>query len=161
LLTEIEPAAPEEPPVPLRDLFNRYIAELKANGKGAEAEKRWRPVIEDLMSFARTTDARKMTKKTILEWKDARLKTLAPRTVKDVYLTAVNAVLNWAVSNDLLDDNPARTVKLRVAPKAQLRPKGFTPEEATKILKFALSYKPQQSDNPQIQERPQTSAAKK
>jgi integrase len=55
----------------------------------------------------------------------------------------------------------AGTVKLRVAPKVQNRPKGFTRDEATAILKFTLAYRPKTSDNPQTQEKPQTSAAKK
>lgn len=161
MLANIEPAKEDAPPVLLRNLFDRYVAELKANGKGTEAEKRWRPIIDDLIAFARTPDARKITKKNILEWKDAKLKTLSPRTVKDVYLTAANAVFNWAVSNDELAENPASTVKLRVAQKVQNRPKGFTREEATAILKFTLAYVPKQTDNPQTQEKPQTSAAKK
>ncbi len=161
ILATVEPVEEEAPPVPLRDLFNRYIAELRANGKGVEAENRWRPVIEDLIKFAHTSDARKLTKKILVDWKDEKLKTLAPRTVKDVYLTAVNAVMNWSVSNDLLPENPASTVKLRVAKKVQNRPKGFTREEATTILKFTLAYVPKQTDNPQTQEKPQTSAAKK
>ena len=161
IFIDAEAVQQEAPPVLVRDLFNRYIAELKANGKGAEAEKRWRPVIDDLIAFARTPDARKITKRIIIEWKDAKIETLSPRTVKDVYLTAVNAVFNWAVSNDELSENPASTVKLRVAQKAQNRPKGFTRDEATAILKFTLAYMPKQTDNPQTQERPQTSAAKK
>ena len=161
ILAAAEAVQDEAPPVMMRDLFNRYVVELKANGKGTEAEKRWRPIIEDLITFARTPDARKITKKTILEWKDEKIKTLSPRTVKDVYLTAVNAVLNWAVSNDELTENPASTVKLRVAQKVQNRPKGFTRDEATAILKFTLAYKPKQTDNPQTQEKPQTSAAKR
>jgi hypothetical protein len=88
MLANVEPPVEDVPPVMIRDLFNRYVVELKANGKGAEPEKRWRPIIEDLITFARTPDARKITKKTILEWKDAKIKTLAPRTVKDVYLMA-------------------------------------------------------------------------
>lgn len=161
LLANVEPEKVEVPPVMIRELFNRYIAELKANGKGTEAEKRWRPIIEDLITFARTPDARKITKRIILEWKDAKIKTLSPRTVKDVYLTAVNAVFNWAVSNDELSENPAGTVRLRVAAKVQNRPKGFTRDEAIAILKFTLAYVPKQSDNPQTREKPQTSAAKK
>lgn len=161
LLANVEPIVEDAPPVLIRDLFNRYVAELKANSKGAEAEKRWRPIIEDLIIFARTTDARKITKRIILDWKDAKIKTLSPRTVKDVYLTSVNAVFNWAVSNDELSENPASTVKLRVAQKVKNRPKGFTREEATAILKFTLAYMPKQTDNPQTQEKPQTSAAKK
>lgn len=140
LLASVEPEQEKEeaPPVMVRDLFKRYIAELQANGKGTATEKRWRPVIEDLIAFTRTTNARKITKKTILEWKDAKMKTLSPRTVKNVYLAAVNAVFNWAVSNDELSENPASAVKLRVAQKVQNRPKGFTREEATAILKFTL-----------------------
>ncbi|MGP4752133.1 tyrosine-type recombinase/integrase [Agrobacterium pusense] len=161
VLIAAEAIQEEVTPVSIRDLFDRYVAELKANGKGVEAEKRWRPIIEDLITFSRTTDARKITKKIVLEWKDAKIKTLSPRTVKDVYLTAVNAVFNWAVSNDELTENPAGTVKLRVAQKVQNRPKGFTRDEATAILKFTLAYVPKQTDNPQTQEKPQTSAAKK
>lgn len=163
LLASVEPEQEKEeaPPVMVRDLFKRYIAELQANGKGTATEKRWRPVIEDLIAFTRTTNARKITKKTILEWKDAKMKTLSPRTVKNVYLAAVNAVFNWAVSNDELSENPASAVKLRVAQKVQNRPKGFTREEATAILKFTLAYVPEQTGNPQTEEKPQTSAAKK
>jgi integrase len=137
------------------------MAELKANGKGDGAEKRWRPVIKDLEKFTKTSDARKLTKKHIVEWKDAKIITLAPRTVRDVYLTAVNAVLNWAVSNDLLEANPARDVKLKVALKPTLRPKGFTRGEAIAILGFSLAYEPPKSDNPQTREKPGTTAAKR
>ncbi|HEV7434967.1 MAG TPA: tyrosine-type recombinase/integrase [Pseudorhizobium sp.] len=151
----------DQPPVLLRNLFDRYIAELRANGKGEGAEKRWRPVVEDLIKFTRLTDARKLTKKHVVEWKDAKILTLSPRTVRDVYLTAVNAVLNWAVSNDLLEANPAKDVKLKVAPKRQTRPKGFTRQEALAILQFSLSYEAPKTANPHTQERPSTSAAKK
>ncbi|WP_159946343.1 tyrosine-type recombinase/integrase [Rhizobium sp. 18065] len=160
MLVAAEIQVDELPPVELRNLFDRYITELKANGKGTEAEKRWRPVIEDLIAFAKTKDARKINKKTLVAWKDTKIKTLSPRTVKDVYLTAVNAVFNWAISNDLLDENPASTIKLKVAPKVLNRPKGFTRDEATRILKFSLAYQPKPSSNPQTQEKPQTSAAK-
>jgi integrase len=161
LIANAEPVVDELPPVPVRQLFDRYIAELRANGKGEGAEKRWRPVIEDLTSFARTPDANRITKKILVEWKDAKMKTLSPRTVRDVYLTAINAVLNWAVSNDLIPSNPARDIKIKVSPKQQTRPKGFTRDEAIPILKLALAYKPKDSENPQTTEKPGTSAAKK
>ncbi|WP_416797937.1 hypothetical protein [Ciceribacter azotifigens] len=162
LIANAQPVADPQPPVPLLDIFARYMAELKASGRGQGAEKRWRPVIEDLITFARTTDARKLTKKVLLEWKDEKLRmNLSPRTVKDVYLTAVSAVLNWAVSNDLLEGNVAKEVKIKVAAKTITRPKGFTVDEATAILKLSLAYEPPQSENPQTREKPGTSAAKK
>lgn len=160
VLTNVQPIAEEKPAAPLRDLFNRYVAELKANGKGEGAEKRWRPVIEDLIAFARTTDARRITKKVLVEWKDAKMKVLAPRTVRDVYFTAINAVLNWAVANDELEDNPARSIKIKVAAKVVTRPKGFTNAEAQKVLAFTRSYRPVRTGNPQTDETPQVSAAK-
>lgn len=161
ILINLEPPVEELPPVSLKGLFNSYISELRANGKGEEAARRWGPVIHDLIYFQRSDDANKLTKKTLLDWKDDKLKTLAPRTVKDVYLTAVKAVLNWAVANDRLDVNIAQHVKLRVAAKVQSRPKGFTRDEATAILSMSLSYVAPNSDNPQTREAPQTSAAKK
>ena len=162
LIANARPVVEDVPPVLLRDLFDRYMNELKANGRGHGAEKRWRPVIEDLIAFAKTTDARKLTKKTLIEWKDAKLQmNLSPRTVKDVYLTAVSAVLNWAASNDLLEGNVAKEVKIKVGAKTVTRPKGFTIDEATAILKFSLAYEPPRSANPQTREKPGTSAAKK
>lgn len=160
LLTSAEPIKEEQPPILIRDLFNRYIAELKANGKGEGAEKRWRPVIEDLIAFTRMTDARRLTKKVLVEWKDAKMKTLAPRTVRDVYFTALNAILNWAVANDILPGNPASGIKIKVAAKLVTRPKGFTKVEAQHVLKFSRSYRPTRTGNPQTEEAPQTSAAK-
>lgn len=161
VIRDTAPPADEPPPILFKNLFDRYIAELRANGKGDGAEKRWRPIIEDLVKFSKTSDARKLTKRHIVEWKDFKIQSLSPRTVRDVYLTAINAVLNWAVSNDLLETNPARDVKLKVAPKVQTRPKGFTREEAIAILKFSLGYVPTVAGNSQTQERPQTTAAKK
>ncbi|PPJ47871.1 hypothetical protein C0075_20370 [Rhizobium sp. KAs_5_22] len=109
MIANARPVVEDVPPILLRDLFDRYMNELKADGRGHGADKRWRPVIDDLIAFARTGDARKLTKKTLLEWKDEKLRLNAsPRTVKDVYLTAVSAVLNWAVSNDLLKGKAAK-----------------------------------------------------
>ncbi|MBB3976139.1 integrase [Rhizobium azooxidifex] len=161
MIANAEVPVEEEAPVLIRELFDRYMNELRANGKGEGAEKRWRPIIEDVIKFTKTTDARKLSKKMLVEWKDAKLATLSPRTVRDVYLTAINAVLNWAVSNDLITINPAKEVKLKVAAKILNRPKGFTREEAIVVLDISLGYVPAHSDNSQTREKPGTSAAKK
>src|SRR5690606_23390308 len=71
------------------------------------------------------------------------------------------AVLNWAASNDLLEGNVAKEVKIKVGARTVTRPKGFTVDEATAILKFSLAYEPPRSANPQTREKPGTSAAKK
>lgn len=147
-------------PVSIKGLFQKYLIELKANNKGAEAERRWTAVIDDFVSFSKTDDARRITRKNVIEWKDAKLTYLLPKTVKDVYLTALKATLNWAVSNDLLDTNPADKVKIRVSEKVLNRPKGFTDGEAERILSVTQSYTAA-IHNTKTREAPQTSAAKK
>lgn len=147
-------------PVSIKGLFQKYLNELRANGKGAEVERRWTSVIDDFVAFAKTDDARRVARKDVLGWKDAKLSYLAPKTVKDVYLTALKATLNWAVSNDLLDTNPADKVKIRVSAKVLNRPKGFTKEEAIKILKTTQSYVAP-VHKARTREASQTAAAKK
>ncbi len=162
LLANAKPIEEEKPPVSIKGLFKLYMQELKANDKGVGAEKRWTNIIDDLVQFVRSDDANKLTKKKLIEWKDAKLASkLAPRTVKDVYLTAIKAVLNWAVSNDHLEANPAQNIKMRVAAKALNRSKGFTNDEAKGILKFSLAYVAPHSHNPRTRELRETSAAKK
>jgi integrase len=147
-------------PVSISGLFQKYLNELKSNNRGAEVERRWTAVIDDFISFAKTDDARRITRKNVIEWKDAKLSCLAPKTVKDVYLTALKATFNWAVSNDLLETNPAEKVKIRVSEKVLNRPKGFTIAEATRILKATNSYVAP-IHKTKTREAPQTSAAKK
>ncbi|RCW87608.1 tyrosine-type recombinase/integrase [Phyllobacterium bourgognense] len=147
-------------PVSIRDLFQRYLKELKANGRGTEAEQRWTPIVEDFIAFAKTDDARRITRKHVIQWKDVKLNYLAPKTVKDVYLTALKATFNWAVANDILDTSPADKVKIRVKEKVLNRPKGFTREEAAKVLRASLRYVPAPYGT-KIREASQTTAAKR
>lgn len=160
ILVNAKPIEDKKPPVSIRDLFGGYLKELKNNGKGDAVEKRWTPVIKDLIAFVKSDDANKITRKTIIDWKELKLEKLAPKTVKDVHLTCVKAVLNWAVSNDLLSQNPAQNIKIRVAPKELNRPKGFTSDEATAILVASQNYQPQLHMG-NIRELPSTSSAKK
>jgi integrase len=139
-LKEAEHSTPDLEPVSLNKLFKDYIASLKIVGRGREAETRWRPVFDDLIRFAKTDDARKLTKAILMNWRDQRLKTLAPQTVSKVYLASVRTVLEWAVNNDRLDINVAKTVRQQVPKKISNREQGYTTPEATKILKAAITH---------------------
>ena len=152
---------PTGDPLPLDDVFNAYITELKAAGKGIEMERSGKPVIEKLKTFLGHDDARRITKADIVAFKDEALKTLAAKTVRHTYVAIVAAAFQHAVDNGRLDVNPARGVKVRIAPKPQNRPKGFTDEEAVKILKAARTYDPKHYDNPRHREAPETVAAKR
>jgi hypothetical protein len=65
MLKEAKPVAGDAAPTSIRYLFDRHIRELKMNGAGEAAERRWRPVIDDLITFAKTDDANKVTRKVL------------------------------------------------------------------------------------------------
>ena len=97
-----------------------------------------------------------------MEWRDARLNTLSPKTVSDVYLAAVRTVLNWAKVNDRLLANVAEDVRQEVPQNVRSREKGSTEKEnMLAILVAARDHVPAVTDNPANMELPQTTAAKR
>ncbi|MGA2494755.1 MAG: DUF6538 domain-containing protein [Roseiarcus sp.] len=148
-------------PVPLNALFEGYIAELKKSRRGAEAERRWKPCIQNLIAYLGHDDARRLARGDVVRWKDHLLLSLAPKTVRDSYLAALKAVLNWGVDAGKLTSNAANGVKVRVASPERRREKGFTDEEASAILRAALHYRSPERPNPRNRERPKMAAAKK
>ena len=139
-LTTAEPIVPELPPVSLTGLFEDYIASRKRLGRGDESERRWKPVFEDLRKFLKHNDARRLTKQDVFAWRDRLLKTRSPKTVKDVWLSSLRTVLNWAVREDRLPVNVAADVRQDAQKRKQTRERGFTEDEATAILRAALGY---------------------
>jgi hypothetical protein len=125
---------------PLKKLLADYIAAKKVVGKAKGTEKRWKPVFDDLVKFIGHNDARRLTKQNLMEWRDARLKTLSPKTVSDVYLAAIRTVFNWAKMNDTLHVNVAQDVRQEVPKKMRSREKGFTTPEAIAVLIAARDY---------------------
>jgi integrase len=131
-------------------------------------------VFDDLIKFVAThrglkgrdairkaDDARLLTSKELTAWRDEKLTKLAGKTVKDVWLAAVKAVLQRAVEDHQLDENPAARVKVRTTSRSVVRPKGYTDAEAVAILKAAREYRPKQSSNPRTTESAHISAAKR
>ncbi|WP_434619002.1 site-specific integrase [Tabrizicola sp. M-4] len=140
-LTTAQPVVPDLPPVSLLGLFDDYISSRKLLDKGSESERRWSPVFQDLRTFLKHDDARRMSKQDILKWRDKLLKTKSPKTVRDVWLASLRTVLNWAVREDRLPSNVAADVRQDVPKKRQVRERGFTDDEAARLLDAALSYK--------------------
>lgn len=98
-------------------------------------------MFEDLRKFLRHDDARRLTKKDVLLWRDRLLKSKSPKTVRDVWLASLRAVLNWAVSEDRIPQNVASDVRQDVPKRLQTRERGFTDQEAVAILQAAMDYK--------------------
>jgi len=84
-----------------------------------------------------------LTAKKVIEWKDHLLSEkpdgskLDPKTVRNGYLAALKATLNYAVQQQDLTQNVAKgvTVRVKKKKKKKQREKGFTEDEAIKILR--------------------------
>jgi len=138
-------------PISIIGLYEGYLKEREAAGKGHGARKRWTPVFKKLVSQLGHDDANRLTKADIIAWKDRSLAAgLSPRTIKAVNLAALNAVLRWAVANDKISDNPAEKVSIRVDRKPSTRERGFRNDEAVAILRFARAHRQKGRESPKL-----------
>ncbi|MEW9838080.1 hypothetical protein [Mesorhizobium marinum] len=161
LIADAPPAGTPHEPVLLMKLLDDYLTMLERQGKGREARKRWTPVFNDLVAFVKHKDAARLTKKDLVEWRDKKLETLAAKTVADVHLASVRAVLTWAVENDRLPSNPADGVKVKKSKSVRTREKGFRDDEAIVVLKACRNYLPAVTANPSNRESAKITAAKR
>lgn len=119
-------------PVPLRSTFASYAKEAQL---APSTVKRWTPVVDRLIAHLGHDDARAITRPDIVAWKDSLLEGgMKNVTVRDVYLAGTKALLQFAVDQGQLTDNPAKEVKVRVRKKVKERENGFDGVEAAKIL---------------------------
>ncbi len=132
----------EVPAVSILGLFDGYLRHRALHRDISEVQKRWTPVFKDLVSYLRHDNAHKLTQRDVKTWREAKLESLAQKTVADVYLTALRTVLNWAVEHEHIPENVAAKVKLKVPKKTYLRERGFTESEALQILKTTIAYSP-------------------
>ncbi|OQM73631.1 DUF6538 domain-containing protein [Manganibacter manganicus] len=95
-----------------------------------------RAYLTKFVAFIGHDDARKVAKDDVRRWRDSLMETgLSPKTITDKYLSAVRAVLTHGVKEFDLPFNAASGIadnREGVAPK---RSKGWTEEEAARILK--------------------------
>ncbi|MFZ3585253.1 tyrosine-type recombinase/integrase, partial [Loktanella sp. DJP18] len=152
---------PDQPTVSLTGLFEDYIAGRHSLGRGKGAGDRWKPVFRNLVSHLGHDDARKITKRDIITWRDKLNQSLAPSTINKVHLTALKAVLNWAVSEDRLDANVAKDVRQEMPKRIRKREQGYTEAEAKAILLFSHKYVPKPFNGGPVREHAEMSAAKK
>ena len=155
-------AAEDEPePVSLAKLLNDYIKSRTAAGFMKDKGKRAHGVIEDLRKFLKHGDARKITKKDLLEWRDHLLTRLAAKTVNDVYLSAVRSLFLWAYENERLPENVAGTVKQPKPKRQRTREAGYTDAEAVAVLKASRTYQPKEDEFGRVRETPESVNAKR
>jgi hypothetical protein len=147
--------------VSIKKLGTEYVVSRQQAGFMKDGAKRQTPVIDNLCKFLRHDDALKVTKKNLLEWRDHLLKSYQAKTISDVYLSTTRTLFEWAVDNDHIPENPALNVKQPKPKKAFSRERGYTDEEAAKVLKAARSYQPHADENGYVRETPEFVTAKR
>lgn len=150
--------APE--PVKLSGLWADYVASRIQAGFMRDGGKRHRPVFENLRTFLKHDDAARITKRDLLLWRDNLVKTLTAKTVNDVYLSAVRTLFTWAVENERLPVDVAKGVKQPKPKKVYSRERGYTDDEALRVLKASRAYQPNADEFGYVRETPQLVAAK-
>lgn len=161
LLANAKPPDDQPEPVSLQKLWDAYIKARTSAGFMKDGGKRMRPVAASLRKFLGHNDARKISKKNLLDWRDQLLATHSAKTVSDMYLSAVRSLFQWAHDNERLPHNPAAAVK-QAKPKLQrAREAGYTDAEAVKVLKLSRSYQPNVDEFGRVRETVETVNAKR
>lgn len=99
----------------------------------------YRSMTDKFIAFTDFDDAHRITRDHIQAWRDhLRSQGKGAIRIRDGYMASLKAILEIAVSEGKLPDNPALKVKVTVPKAGHARSKGFSPEEATMILRAAL-----------------------
>ncbi len=104
----------------------------------------WRRVMNEFAAFVGHRQADRLTPDDFIRWKQALLEAgRSTKTIRDAKLAPMRAILQVAVENRRLSDNPAEKVTVTVKKVAAEARRDFTEEEAVTVLKAAaLEKKP-------------------
>jgi len=128
---------PASKPVTFEDLSAGWAAEKRP---AAKTLYEWSRVVRQFTVFLGRTDAASVTPDDLIAWKEAMIREgRHPKTIRDAKLAPVRAILQWAVDNRRLKENPAARVSMDVKSKAAERIRSFTDQEAALVLKAALA----------------------
>lgn len=150
-------------PVNLAKLLEAYVTARTQAGSMKDGGKRSRPVIDNLRKFLGHSDARRVTRKDLLEWRKHLMGPckLFGKTVDSIYLSLVRSLWSWAVDNEILPENVAATVRQARPKRQRTREAGYTDAEALAVLKATVHYQPKQDSNGRIHEAPKFTSAKR
>lgn len=136
----IESVAAIKPRLTITGLLDLWWAEAKATGRSQNTYDTYKGAIDRLIKHLGHDDANRVTEQDMLAFKDARLKVVTAKTLKDGDLPGIKSVFSWAVDNRKLTNNPADAIKVKAEKKIRTRPKGFTDQEAGAIFGACLAY---------------------
>jgi site-specific recombinase XerD len=130
--------------------FEEYAKKggLKGGSAGRTAS-RWRPKIKEFCDFIKHRDLKRVTTRLGYDWVDHLIEKKIPRdSIRKVWIAALSATAGFMVERKQLDQNPFLGIRVRnedasenVEKEMQQKEpprKGFTPEEAKRILTATL-----------------------
>lgn len=121
-------------------MFDLWWKEAKATGRSEQTHDTYKGAIDRLVKHLGHDDASRVSEQDMLAFKDARLKVVTAKTLKDGDLPGIKSVFGWAVDNRKLAKNPADVIKVKSEKKILTRSKGFTDQEAKAIVNACLAY---------------------
>lgn len=136
----VDTIAAVKPRQTITGLFDLWWAEAKAIGRSQSTHDAYRGAVDRLVKHLGHDDAGRVTEMDMIAFKDARLKVVSAKTLKDGDLPGIRSVFGWGVDNRKLTKNPADAIKVKAEKKRRTRPKGFTDEEAKAIFRACLAY---------------------
>ncbi|MGH1591032.1 hypothetical protein ACRBEV_25025 [Methylobacterium phyllosphaerae] len=128
--------------ITLSDLFDRWQRETKP---AASTVTTWRGVVASLKKHLKHEDVGRLRAEDVVAWKDGLVagtltpKPLSPKTINDTYLTALRAMLNYAVSNKMLRENVATGIRVAAKRQAGTSKQHYTEEEIARLLKLSAA----------------------
>lgn len=120
----------------LTDIFDRWEKDHLSNGKSPRTVTDFAQKKDSLAKYLGHEDIAKISPRDISSWCDFLRdeKGLAPKTISMKYLAAIRAIFRLARSKFLVPSDPTEGVAVKVPKAVVTRSKGFTDEEARRIL---------------------------
>jgi uncharacterized protein DUF6538 len=116
------------PAARFQELVNGWAAETRPVDKTVYE---WRRAFAQLASFLGHDDATRLRTDDLIAWKAKLIEGgLRPKTIRDAKFAPVRAILQWAVDNKRLGDNPAKRVVIDVKIRAAESKRSFSDAEA-------------------------------
>lgn len=136
----IETVRAVQPKITISGLLESWWKEAKATGRAESTYSTYKQAIDRLTKHLGHDDAGRVSEDDMLGFKDARLKVVSAKTLKDGDLPGIRSVFGWAVDNRKLAANPADAIKVKSEKKIRSRPKGFTDQEASALFEACRAY---------------------
>lgn len=131
----------DTPPHSLTELVKAWRKAAEDRGVKKRDADRIDSRFRKLIAFLKHDDARRVTRKDIIRWRDQRQSQgIESKTINDSDIASFSNVFNWGVERGWLDQNPAEKTAIKSKrQKAQNREKYFSPSEIAAILRQAAA----------------------